>query len=277
MGKWSEQSDANHVKTLYRHYGTEPDFTFASAGSMRDRERDEKKADKHTADSARNPWGRVTEVRRASKIVGMPVHNLQNTKLGDVENLSIDLDSGRVVAVVISSGGFLGIGDELSAVPPSALRVNRGSDGFLLDATKESMTSAPRFRSNQWPDFGEATYTGEIYRAYRTEPYFSTKPREDKMADNTARNVRDRDNRQPTPLDQGNNQGDLDITQRIRRDVMAFPGLSTNARNVKIITTNGHVTLRGPVATEEEKRRIAEAAGNAAGGQNVDNQLEVKK
>ena len=95
-------------------------------------------------------------------------------------------------------------------------------------------------------------------------------------ADNTARNVRDRDAASKTPLDQGTNKADTEITARIRKDILAQEGLSVNARNIKIITNNGVVTLRGPVNTAEEKQRIGEIAGNAAPQANVDNQLEVK-
>ena len=94
--------------------------------------------------------------------------------------------------------------------------------------------------------------------------------------DNTARNVRDRDSATKTPLDQGGNKTDTEITARIRKDIIADKGLSVNARNVKIVTTNGMVTLRGPVNTAEEKQRIGEIAGRAAPQASVDNQLEVK-
>jgi hypothetical protein len=65
---------------------------------------------------------RLSQVQKASKLMGTPVKNLQDEKLGKVENILVDLPSGRVVAVIVSSGGFLGLGDELSAVPPTALR-----------------------------------------------------------------------------------------------------------------------------------------------------------
>ena len=94
--------------------------------------------------------------------------------------------------------------------------------------------------------------------------------------DNTARNVRDRDERTLTPLDQGNSQADMDTTAQIRKEIIAGKNMSMNARNVKIITMNGRVTLRGPVNTAEEKRLIGEIADRIARPENVDNQLEVK-
>lgn len=94
-------------------------------------------------------------------------------------------------------------------------------------------------------------------------------------ADNSARNVRDR-NDTLTPLDQGTSEADRGITQRIRQDVMKQDGFSMNAQNVKIITMEGVVTLRGPVATPQEKATIASLAQKTAGVKRVDNQLEVE-
>jgi osmotically-inducible protein OsmY len=52
--------------------------------------------------------------------------------------------------------------------------------------------------------------------------------------------------------------------------------MSTNAQNVKVVTQNGHVTLRGPVNTQDEKDTIGKMAADIAGQASVDNQLEVK-
>jgi len=57
---------------------------------------------------------------------------------------------------------------------------------------------------------------------------------------------------------------------------MKDSGLSMTAKNIKIITASGQVTLRGPVKTAEEKARIDQLAKSAAGGAKIDNQLEVK-
>lgn len=94
--------------------------------------------------------------------------------------------------------------------------------------------------------------------------------------DNTARNARDRTARSLTPLDQGSSKNDTLITAQIRKAIIATKKMSVNARNVKIITVSGKVTLRGPVNTAEEKRAITEIAGRIASADLVDCQLEVK-
>jgi osmotically-inducible protein OsmY len=109
------------------------------------------------------------------------------------------------------------------------------------------LSSAPHFNSGRWPDFAQPSYSGEMYRAFKVEPYFSTDTAT--QPDNTVRNVRDRNNNTLTPLDQGNSKADLQITSQIRKQIIASKTMSVNAKNVKIITENGRVTLRGPVKT----------------------------
>ena len=223
---------------------------------------------------ANNAWSRLGYVQKASRLMGTPVKNLQDENLGRVENLMVDLSAGRIVAVIISSGGYIGPGDELSAVPPTALQFNAQHDTLQLDASREMLASSPRFKASQWPDFSQPGYAGGVYHAYNVVPYFSTTATTD--ADNTGRIVRDRDNRTLTTLDQGNSQADVNTTARIRREIIAGKNMSVNARNVTITTLDGRVTLRGPVNTAEEKRLIGVIADRIAHFGNVDNQLEVQ-
>lgn len=95
-------------------------------------------------------------------------------------------------------------------------------------------------------------------------------------ADNTKVNERDRKGSTLTPMDQGGG-GDRDITAAVRRAVVGDKALSFTAKNVKIITVGGKVTLRGPVKSEDEKSAIEAKAKATPGVASVDNQLEVKK
>jgi hyperosmotically inducible protein len=99
---------------------------------------------------------------------------------------------------------------------------------------------------------------------------------EDPNADNTAKNVRDRDDQTETATDQSNDPADVKMTAAIRKMVVADDSLSMMAKNVKIITVGGVVTLRGPVETDKEKAAI-ESHAKHAGAKNITNELEVKK
>jgi hyperosmotically inducible protein len=94
--------------------------------------------------------------------------------------------------------------------------------------------------------------------------------------DNTKVNQRDRSKTEPT-ADQGkNNLSDRDLMQKIRRSLMDDKSLSTSAHNVKIIAQNGQVTLKGPVASEDEKRAVEQKATSVAGSGNVTDEMTVK-
>jgi hyperosmotically inducible protein len=95
-------------------------------------------------------------------------------------------------------------------------------------------------------------------------------------ADNTKVNERDRSNPQPTADQQKENRPDRVITRDIRRSIMRDKSLSTYAHNVKIISQNGMVTLKGPVRSEEERSAIEAKAAEIAGKDKVTSQLEVK-
>ena len=276
MSKWGEYSDSEHLSAVYRHYGQESSFVFIARDDAPNTVSARKAdgtwdKDRLSSDSqSMIPAARLGHVQKASKLMGASVKNLQDKKLGDVNNILVDLAAGRIVAVVVSTGGFLGMGDELSAVPPTALRFTEEGKTLQLDASKEMLSQAPHFKANQWPDFAEPRYAGGVYHAYKVEPYFTTD------ADNSRQNVRDRDDRTLTPLDQGKSKTDVDTTAQIRKEIIAAKNMSVKARNVKVITKDGQVTLRGPVDTAEEKRLIGEIANRIARSGNVDNQLEVK-
>ena len=97
----------------------------------------------------------------------------------------------------------------------------------------------------------------------------------DKAVDNSAQNQRDRDHQTLTPIDQSNKPADLETTRNIRQALVKDDQLSTEAKNVKIITVDGAVTLRGPVKTDQEKAAIMAKAAQVAGDTNVHNELQV--
>ena len=93
--------------------------------------------------------------------------------------------------------------------------------------------------------------------------------------DNTKVNTRDRAKGAVTADQQKENAGDRDLTQKIRRAVMADKSLSTYAHNVKIVAQGGQVTLKGPVRTAEEKQSVEAKAVEVAGAGHVTNQMSI--
>ena len=100
-------------------------------------------------------------------------------------------------------------------------------------------------------------------------------PMERSTPDNTKINKRDRNEQTLTPLDQSNKKADIRVTQAIRKSILRHH-LSVDAKNIKIITINGDVTLRGPVNNSTEKEKIAKLTKEVPGIKTLNNQLEVK-
>ena len=127
---------------------------------------------------------------------------------------------------------------------------------------------------------GLALVLGAPQRALANEPAAPGAVKNDTAAaahapDNTGRNERDRSVTSVTPMDQSNDPKDVELTQQIRKVVVADDALSMNAHNVKIITDNGMVVLRGPVNSAAEKATVEAKAKSVAGVKQVTSQLEV--
>jgi hyperosmotically inducible protein len=94
--------------------------------------------------------------------------------------------------------------------------------------------------------------------------------------DNTKVNQRDKNSSEPTADKQKNAKSDREMTRKIRQALSQDKELSTYAHNVKIITQNGMVTLKGPVRSEDEKKAVETKATEMAGENNVTSKLDVK-
>jgi len=155
------------------------------------------------------------------------------------------------------------------------LGCNRSDGDRSAADTRDTTVTATRSDTASRTEITNLTPTSRnIESASRT--YSDTNSAAAKDADNTGKNVRDRPEAALTPGDQGNSESDREITRNIRRALTKSDELSTTAKNIKIITINGKVTLRGPVANEQEQQAIATAAQGVSGVNALDNQLEVK-
>jgi sporulation protein YlmC with PRC-barrel domain len=115
---------------------------------------------------------RIRRVLAASTLSGDRVRNPDGEDLGKIDEIMIDLGSGRVAYVVLSFGGFLGIGDKLFAVPWSAFRVDQGEHEFILDTDSTTLQSAPGFDKDNWPDMSDPSFGAEVHKHYGKTPYW---------------------------------------------------------------------------------------------------------
>jgi sporulation protein YlmC with PRC-barrel domain len=111
-------------------------------------------------------------VLSASTLTGDRVRNSAGEDLGKVEQIMIDIPSGRVAYAVVSFGGFLGIGDKLFAVPWNALRIDEGEHEFVLNIDRKTLENAPGFNKDSWPDMADPTFGVAIHQHYGSTPYW---------------------------------------------------------------------------------------------------------
>jgi sporulation protein YlmC with PRC-barrel domain len=107
-----------------------------------------------------------------STLSGTDVTNRQGENLGDLKDIMIDLESGEIAYVVISFGGFLGIGDKLFAVPWEALTIDKRNEQIIMDVTKEKLENAPGFDKDNWPSSPDRQFVSDVHSHYGYKPYW---------------------------------------------------------------------------------------------------------
>jgi sporulation protein YlmC with PRC-barrel domain len=108
---------------------------------------------------------------RASQLIGMNIENAKGEGVGEINDLVIDGNSGRVRYAAVTYGGVLGVGDKMFAVPFEAFKVRRQAgdeDDYVLtlSVTQEQLEGAEGFDQENWPNFADRNFTSEIDRRY---------------------------------------------------------------------------------------------------------------
>jgi sporulation protein YlmC with PRC-barrel domain len=117
--------------------------------------------------------GLVPRLMGADTLIGDDVYNHENDDVGDIKEIMLDVNNGRIAYAVISFGGFLGIAQKLFAVPWSALKLDTANKRFLLNVDKKRLESAPGFDKDHWPDMADPTWQNTIHSYYGTKPYIA--------------------------------------------------------------------------------------------------------
>ncbi len=116
--------------------------------------------------------GASRRVLSASSIAGDRVCNTAGDDLGTIEEVMIDLESGRVAYAVLSFGGFLGIGDKLFAIPWDSMELNTSEHEFILNVDKQTLENAPGFDKDNWPNMADPTWGSQVHAHYGRTPYW---------------------------------------------------------------------------------------------------------
>jgi len=124
-----------------------------------------------------DPDKRYRRVLAASTLDGDKVRNSAGESLGTVDDIMIDIPSGRVAYVVLSFGGILGLGNKLFAVPWDVLRVDEDEKCFILNIDKRTLETAPGFDKDNWPDMADSEFGTRIFSHYGVQPYWDESER----------------------------------------------------------------------------------------------------
>jgi sporulation protein YlmC with PRC-barrel domain len=164
---WSQEIDRFYNTTRARPAGAEGDDL--SSGK------------KESADGAIEA-NKNTHLCKASELIGKTVENPQNDNLGEVKELVLDPRQSRVNYFVMKSGGFLGMGDKLFAIPWGAVKfdVKERKEKLVLNATKERFEKAPEYQDKDWKRMSDPVWVEEVYTYYGARPYWTSTHRIEK-------------------------------------------------------------------------------------------------
>lgn len=132
-------------------------------------------------------------MQQSVSCIGLEVKDTRGQLLGSVSDLALDLEHGRIVEVIVSSGGFLGFGQRTVAVPPGAFRFEAKVAGLTptydlpdtafrftaktgvlrLNIDQQMFKAAPALRLSKWAEHAQSRRVAEVYRYYGQVPYFA--------------------------------------------------------------------------------------------------------
>ena len=99
----------------------------------------------------------------ADTLIGDDVYNHKGEDLGDIKEIMLDMNNGRIAYAVLSFGGVAGIGEKLFAVPWEALKLDTANKRFTLNVDEERLESAPGFDKDDWPDMADPTWQNSVH------------------------------------------------------------------------------------------------------------------
>jgi sporulation protein YlmC with PRC-barrel domain len=257
LSRWADSTTPGKIREVYNRYNVAPYFVDERTQTRPASEI--KPAIQLTSAEMAAPTLHLGSLERTRGVIYAAVQNQRDEHVGRVENVIVDFAVSRIVVLIVSTGDYLGMGNEVSAVPAQVFHYDTDTRNFRISADQDTLRTAPHFKPDQWPAVATEERIAMVYDAYSVPSYRSTFD-----VVNAAQNVRDRtDSASGAAFDQTTSASDRAITARIRREIMLRPELSVDAQNLKITTQDGHVTLRGPVKNKAEEQTILEIAKNA--------------
>jgi sporulation protein YlmC with PRC-barrel domain len=122
-------------------------------------------------DDTTNPSGRLIAAKRVQNTT---VYNTALEKLGTIEDVMIDKQTGRIAYAILAHGGFLGIGDQYYPLPWEKLQYNREIGGYVVDISQDVLQGAPSYTDEATAAWHDDAWGRNIYAHYGVEPFWTT-------------------------------------------------------------------------------------------------------
>lgn len=180
--RW-ESATRDSLTTTFQHFGQAPYWQSGEGASrqpVRESESPSTSSSQSTSPSSsqaskdQSASAKGGQLRKASDVIGMDVRDNRATDLGEINDLAVDLTSGRIVAAIIASGGILGLGETLHAVPPSQLKFSAEKDKLTASFAKDKLDRAPKFSSNMWNTLNDPKWATDVYSYYQETPFWQS-------------------------------------------------------------------------------------------------------
>lgn len=113
------------------------------------------------------------DVMAATSLDGNKVMSSDGEHVGKISDIMLDVRGGRIAYAVLSTGGFLGIGDTLHAIPWSALTLDTDDKCFVIDASADQIKNAPGFDKDNWPSMADMQWGTAVHEYYKRPPYWA--------------------------------------------------------------------------------------------------------
>lgn len=205
----------------------------------------------------------------AKDLVGMDVENRAGDKIGSIDKLYLDLEGGQVLGVVVSTGGFLGMGAHQNVLALNDLDYSAGDKKLRVDMTREQLRAAPTYKQD------DVSWHASLLERFKSNAErLGSSIR--KSTESAASSMQTHASESPAVFKQGNSSAEKKMTADIRSAIHDSDNAATRANNVTIMTQDKKVMLRGEVGTTSEKSAIEKIARDKAGHQNVVSELVVR-
>jgi len=229
-----------------------------------------KRAHQHFGQSL--AWeGTFNNVHKASELIGMNVNNVSDQKIGDVKNVGIDLQAGRVTYVILGSGGVLGVGDKLYVMPHNAFTLSSDKKSLVSGIDKQKLEGAPVLNEKNWSQISDPRFAARVYQHYGKQPYWS----------GSAQLAPTGREQSATPNSQGRisrnrNRDNDDSDLRVRQQTPAVTGEFGNVEGARRLLGMNVENSRGEnigklsdIAIDLESGRVIYAVANPKGAGNA--------